>query len=71
MFVELIDNKCEGLLHKSQFPGHYSFDPKTKTLKSHSEDEVFHLGKSLDVVVKHVDLVKKQIDLIFANDNWV
>ena len=41
---------------------------KTRQLESRGGGENYHLGMKIDVVVKHVDLIKKQMDLILAND---
>lgn len=68
IFVEMIENKCEGLIHISKLPRGYKFDAKTKQLVSNSNDEKYHLGKNINVVVKHVDVIKKQIDLEFAEE---
>jgi ribonuclease R len=68
IFVEMIENKCEGLIHISNLPRGYKFDAKTKQLVSHDSDEKYHLGKNINVVVKNVDVIKKQIDLEFAEE---
>lgn len=68
LFVELSETKCEGLLHISQLPGSYSMNQKTRQLEGRGAGENYHLGMKVDVVVKHVDLIKKQMDLILAND---
>lgn len=68
IFVELDETKCEGLVHINNLPGRYELDGKTKQLVSKSGYEDYHLGMSVDVVVKNVDLIKKQIDLILPDD---
>lgn len=68
LFVELDETKCEGLLHISQLPGSYSLNPKSKQMEARGGGINYHLGMKVDVVVKNVDLLKKQMDLILAND---
>ncbi len=66
VFVEMAENNCEGLVHLSHFPTGYYLDSRTKMLVSNSNPIKYHLGSEVDVVVSHVDLIKKQIDLEFA-----
>lgn len=68
IFVELDETKCEGLLHINNLPGKYAIDSKTKQLVSKEGYEDYHLGMPVEVVVKNVDLVKKQMDLILPDD---
>lgn len=68
VFVELDETKCEGLLHITNLPGRYYLNAKTKQLESKDGGDRYHLGMDVEVVVKHVDLVKKQMDLILPND---
>jgi ribonuclease R len=68
IFVELDETKCEGLLHINNLPGRYMVDAKTKQLVSKEGYDNYHLGMNVEVVVKHVDLLKKQMDLILPDD---
>lgn len=68
IFVELDETKCEGLLHITNLPGRYYLNSKTKQLESKDGGDKYHLGMTVEVVVKHVDLLKKQMDLILPND---
>ncbi len=64
IFVEMEDNKCEGLVHvRTIEDGSYFYEYKTKQLISNQSKNKYHLGQIVNVLVKHVDLVKKQIDL--------
>lgn len=69
IFIELDENKCEGLVHIKSLEGNYIFNSRTKQLESNRNPIKYHLGMKVDVVVKNVDLLKKQIDLELA-DNW-
>jgi len=64
VFVEIIETKCEGLVHSSTLDGDFSLNHKTKKLESIKTGKSYHLGQKVDVVVKGVDQLKKQIDLI-------
>ncbi len=68
IFVELDETKCEGLLHINNLPGRYTIDSKTRQLVSKEGYDDYHLGMAVEVVVKNVDLVKKQMDLILPDD---
>lgn len=69
IFVELIETKCEGLVHvRTIEDGSYFVNQKTKQLESHQNEPKFHLGQTVTVRVKNVDLVKKQIDLELAEE---
>ncbi len=68
IFIELEENKCEGLVHiRTIEDGSFSLNQKSKQLESFKSDKKFHLGQLVTVQVKHVDLVKKQIDLVLTD----
>jgi ribonuclease R len=69
IFVEMDENKCEGLVHIKSLEGNYMFNSRSKQLESQRNPVKYHLGMKVDVTVKHVDLIKKQIDLELA-DAW-
>jgi ribonuclease R len=69
IFVEMDENKCEGLVHIKSLEGNYMFNSRSKQLESQKNPVKYHLGMKVDVTVKHVDLIKKQIDLELA-DAW-
>lgn len=66
LYVELIDNKCEGMVRTSDIinGGKFSFDSKKYTLTGSSNGIKYRLGDEVEVKVKNTDLIKKQIDLI-------
>ena len=64
-YVELNDNKCEGLVHmRSLEDDHYYYDHSTQKIIGHNTAESFHLGMEVNVVVKNADILKRQIDLV-------
>jgi VacB/RNase II family 3'-5' exoribonuclease len=68
LFVEIDETKCEGLVHISTLPGKFHVDAKTKRMESFSSDISYHMGMKVDVVVKNVDIFKKQIDLEMSDE---
>ncbi len=64
IFVEMEENKCEGLVHiRNIEDGSFFYHQNSKQLLSNQSKNKFHLGQKVSVLVKHVDLIKKQIDL--------
>jgi ribonuclease R len=66
VFVEIIETKCEGLVHISSLDGNFSINDKTKKLESIKSGESYHLGQKVKVSVQRVNELKKQIDLLLS-----
>jgi ribonuclease R len=66
VFIELIETKCEGLVHVSTLAGHFSLNTKRKQLEDLKSNSSYHLGQKINVLVKSVNESKKQIDLLLA-----
>ena len=67
LYVELIKNKCEGLVKvKSLSGGFFVFDEKTFTLTNKETKMKYQLGQKVTVTVMGVDLEQKQIDFTLA-----
>jgi ribonuclease R len=64
-YVELIDSKCEGMIRYQSLEGNWSVDTSSYTIQDDSGN-IIRLGDRLMVVVKSVDLEKKQIDFILS-----
>ena len=63
LFVELNENKCEGLLRLSELKDdHYEFDEKNYRVVGSRNRKIYRLGDPLRVVVKQTDLFKRTID---------
>ena len=70
IFVELNQNKCEGLIRlNSLTDDYYYFDNDKLIIKGQRRGKTFGLGDSITIKVKNVDLVKKQIDFELAFKN--
>jgi len=61
MYVELIESKCEGMVRYQSLEGKWSVDINNYTITNVYGDKI-RLGDPLKVVVKSVDLERKQID---------
>jgi ribonuclease R len=64
-YVELIDSKCEGMIRYQSLGGNWSVDTSSYTIQDDSGN-IIRLGDRLMVVVKSVDLEKKQIDFLLT-----
>lgn len=63
VYVELIDNKCEGMIRISDFKDdYYIFDEDNYQLIGSRKGKIYQLGDKIKVRVKKVDLQKKQVD---------
>jgi len=61
MYVELIESKCEGMIRYQSLEGKWLVDTNNYTITNEMGDKI-RLGDPIKVVVKSVDLEKKQID---------
>ena len=63
MYVELNENKCEGMIPlKSLADDQYFFDSDTMTVTGYHDQKSFKVGQTIRVIVKKTDLYKRQID---------
>jgi ribonuclease R len=61
VYVELIENKCEGMIRYNSLDGKYTADVN-KYIASNELGESIRLGDEIKVVVLSVDLERKQVD---------
>ena len=67
IFVEIIKNKCEGMIPVRDIKGdYYIYDEKKHSLTGKKHKKIFQLGDPIQVRVKHADLIKKQLDFILV-----
>jgi ribonuclease R len=70
IFVEIIENKCEGMVRIREIKDDYFvFDEKQYALIGQTTKAVLQLGDEIYVKVKTADLVKKQLDFYFIRRN--
>ncbi|MDO5104985.1 ribonuclease R [Capnocytophaga sp.] len=63
IYVEIIENKCEGLVRTRDIKDdYYIFDEKLYALVGEVTKNMYQLGDEVFVRVKNTDLIKKQLD---------
>ena len=66
IYVEIVENKCEGMVRIREIKGdYYVFDPEQYAMVGETTKDVLQLGDEVIVKVKNADLVKKQLDFNF------
>ena len=67
IFVEIVENKCEGMIPVRDLKGdYYIYNKDEHSLTGKKTKIKYQLGDSIQVQVKHADLIKKQLDFILA-----
>ncbi len=70
IFVEIIENKCEGLIRIREIgDDYYTFDEKQYALVGSATKNLLQLGDEIYITVKNADLLKKQLDFNFVRKN--
>src|SRR5690606_25062238 len=70
IYVEIIENKCEGMCRIREIKDdYYLFDEKQYALVGEVSKNILQLGDEVYVKVKNADLVKKQLDFYFIRKN--
>jgi ribonuclease R/exosome complex exonuclease DIS3/RRP44 len=68
MFVEILENKCEGLIKLSDINGDtYQADTNNHCVKGYNTGHKIRLGDMVHVIVSSVDVEKKNINLSLIN----
>ena len=67
LYVELIANKCEGLVKVSSIKDdHYIYDEKKYTLIGYRTKVSYQLGQKVKIKIQRADLDRKQMDFILV-----
>lgn len=67
MYVEIIENKCEGMIRIRDIKGdYYTFDSDEYALIGERTKTKYQLGDQVEVRVKQADLLKKHLDFILS-----
>lgn len=70
IYVEIIENKCEGMCRIREIKDdYYTFDEKQYALVGEVSQNIIQLGDEVIVKLKHADLVKKQLDFHYLGKN--
>lgn len=68
LYVELVDNKCEGLVPMRELADDfYDFDEKNYCLRGRRRGIVFRLGDNVRIRVARADLEKRQLDFVIVD----
>jgi ribonuclease R len=68
IFVEITENKCEGLVRAREMNDDvYMFDEENYRYVGRHKGKIYALGDSVFVIVKKADLLKKQLDFGFMD----
>ena len=68
IFVELDNNKCEGMIPLNSIKDdQYFYDNELKLILGHNTRKSYKLGQEINVIVKKADIYKRQIDLTLVN----
>lgn len=66
IFVEIVENKCEGMIRTRDMKDDtYFFDEENYRMVGRRTGKIYSLGDSVMIKVKRADLVKKQLDYEF------
>ncbi len=69
IYVELIENKCEGMVSiKTMDEDYFSFDPPKHALIGERTGIQYTLGDTVRIKVKKADLIKRQLDFDLVID---
>jgi ribonuclease R/exosome complex exonuclease DIS3/RRP44 len=65
IYVEIIENKCEGMVRIRDIrDDYYTFDERQYALVGERKGKVYQLGEEVVVMVKNTDLVKRHLDFM-------
>jgi ribonuclease R len=69
MYVEVIENKCEGMIALRDLPGdHYKFEQEKYSVVGQRTGRRFSLGDELQVMVRGVDMEKRTVDFSLVDE---
>jgi len=67
LYVEIIENKCEGLVKVSSIKDdHYIYDEKKYALIGYRSKAIYQLGQKVKIKIQRADLERKQMDFILV-----
>ena len=70
IYVEIIENKCEGMVRISDIKGdYYIFDEKEYAIVGERTKKMYQLGDEVVVMVKNTDLIKRHLDFSLLGKN--
>lgn len=68
IYVEITENKCEGMIKSRDLTGdNYIYDKDNYRYIGRNTNKIYALGDNVKILVRSADLVKKQLDFLFAD----
>lgn len=69
IFIEIVENKCEGLVSMRELADDfYEYDDENYRIVGRHTGRIFQLGDEVKVEIARVNLAKRQLDLILAEN---
>ncbi|PCJ91868.1 MAG: ribonuclease R [Flavobacteriaceae bacterium] len=69
LYVEIIENKCEGMVRIRDIKNdYYNFDEKQYAIIGERKGKIYQLGDTVTVMVKSSDLVKRHLDFALIDN---
>jgi len=63
IYVEIIENKCEGMVRLREISGDYfTFDEGLHRIVGHNTGRIYQLGDEVEITVKDADLANRRLD---------
>ena len=70
IYVEIIENKCEGMVRIKDVPGdYYFFDDRNHALIGERTKKIYQLGDLVKVTVAKADLIKRHLDFTMVQED--
>ena len=70
IYVEIIENKCEGIVRIKDVPGDYFFfDDRNHALVGERTKKIYQLGDTVTVTVAKADLIKRHLDFTMVQED--
>ena len=69
IFVEIVENKVEGLVSYLEFDEPFQTDPSGFFVKSRKSGTIIKMGDEIEVIVGEVDIGKREVDLLLFDEN--
>ena len=70
IYVEIIENKCEGMVRIKDVPGdYYFFDDRNHALIGERTKKIYQLGNLVKVTVARADLIKRHLDFTMVQED--
>ena len=67
IYVEIIENKCEGMVRLREISGDYfTFDEGLHRIVGHNTGKIYQLGDEVEITVKDADLANRRLDFVLS-----